>query len=104
MFYITFIVKSIIIIFLFSCCYIEKEIIEEKDYQKGITGERSFLYSKDKTNYYKLKITVAGMPSACYEYVNFRNFKVGASYKGKMQPKNVPGGVILQEVDFTIKE
>jgi hypothetical protein len=90
--------------FLRQKCYIEKEIIKESKYLEGIEGERDFLYSKDKTNYYKLKITVAGMPSACYKYVNFKNFKVGASYKGKMQPKNVPGGVILQEVDFTIKE
>lgn len=90
--------------FLRQKCYIEKEIIEEKEYIEGIESEEDFLYSKDKTNYYKLKITVAGMPRACYPYVTFRNFKVGASYKGKKQPKNVAGGVILQEVDFTIKE
>ena len=78
--------------------------IKESKYLDGIEGGQSFLYSKDLTNYYKLKITVAGMPSACYEHVTFKNFKLGASYKGKKQPKNVPGGVILQEVDFTIKE
>ena len=53
---------------------------------------------------YELKITVAGMPKTCYPYVNFRNFKIGASYKGKMLPKMVEGGVILESVDFTIKE
>ena len=53
---------------------------------------------------YELKITVAGMPKGCYPYVNFRNFKIGASYKGKKQPKIVPGGVILSDVDFTIKK
>jgi len=53
---------------------------------------------------YELKITVSGMPQACYEHVNFNNFKIGASYKGKMQPKIVPGGVVLSEVDFTIKK
>lgn len=90
--------------FLRQKCYIEKEIIKESKYIEGIESERDYLYSKDKTNYYKLKITVAGMPSSCYPYVTFRNFKLGASYKGKKQPKNVPGGVILQEVDFTIKE
>jgi hypothetical protein len=90
--------------FLRQKCYIEKEIIKESKYLDGIEGSQSFLYSKDSTNYYKLKITVAGMPSACYEHVTFKNFKLGASYKGKKQPKNVPGGVILQEVDFTIKE
>lgn len=53
---------------------------------------------------YELKITVAGMPKGCYPYVNFKNFKIGASYKGKKQPKIVPGGVILSDVDFTIKK
>lgn len=53
---------------------------------------------------YSLKITVAGMPKGCYEHVNFRNFKIGASYKGKMQPKMVKGGVVLADIDFTIKE
>lgn len=53
---------------------------------------------------YELKITVAGMPKGCYEYVNFSNFKIGATYKGKMQPKMVKGGVVLSDIDFTIKE
>lgn len=53
---------------------------------------------------YELKITVAGMPKGCYQYVNFSNFKIGATYKGKMQPKMVKGGVVLSDIDFTIKE
>ena len=53
---------------------------------------------------YELKITVAGMPKGCYQYVNFNNFKIGATYKGKMQPKNVKGGVVLKDIDFTIKK
>lgn len=53
---------------------------------------------------YNLKITVAGMPKDCYPYVNFNNFKIGASYKGKKQPKIVSGGVVLSDIDFTIKE
>lgn len=53
---------------------------------------------------YELKITVAGMPKDCYPYVTFDNFKIGASYKGKKQPKMVKGGVVLTEIDFTIKK
>lgn len=53
---------------------------------------------------YNLKITVAGMPKDCHEFVNFNNFKIGASFKGKKQPKIVPGGVVLSEIDFTIKK
>lgn len=89
--------------FLRQKCYIEQEIIKEEDYEKGIGSENKFLYSKDSDGFYKLKITVAGMPSGCYEFVNFRNFKIGATYKGKKQPKIVQGGVILRSVDFTIK-
>lgn len=53
---------------------------------------------------YEMKVTVAGMPKECYQYVTFENFKIGASYKGKKLPKQVEGGVILADVDFTIKE
>ena len=90
--------------FLRQKCYIEKEIVTEDDYLKGIKEENNYLYSKDKKGYYKLKITVAGMPTTCYPYVNFDNFNIGASYKGKKQPKIVPGGVVLSEIDFTIKK
>lgn len=53
---------------------------------------------------YSLKVTVAGMPESCREQVNFENFKIGATYTGKKQPKAVKGGVVLQHVDFTIKK
>lgn len=51
---------------------------------------------------YKLKVTVAGMPDSCHDQVNFRNFKIGAQYRGKLQPEIVPGGVVLRAIDFTI--
>lgn len=53
---------------------------------------------------FKLKVTVAGMPESCHSQVTFRNFKLGATYTGKLQPKIVKGGTILNDVDFTIKE
>jgi len=92
--------------FLRQKCYIEDHIITEEDYFKGIEKEEErFLYSKnlDKGEFYKLKITVAGMPKGCYKQVTFNNFKLGAIYEGKKQPKIVKGGVILRDVDFTIK-
>ena len=52
---------------------------------------------------YKMKVTVAGMPTDCHQYVTFNNFKIGASYQGKKQPKIVKGGVVLKHIDFTIK-
>lgn len=53
---------------------------------------------------YEMKITISGMPKECYKYVTFDNFKRGATYKGKLQPKIVEGGCVLMPVDFTIKE
>lgn len=53
---------------------------------------------------YSLKVTVAGMPDGCKDQVTFDNFKIGATYTGKKQPKTVKGGVILQNIDFTIKK
>lgn len=84
-------------------CYMENEIIEEEDYIKGMKSDMSFLYGKNKHGFYKTKITVAGMPKSCYDQVTFNNFKIGATYTGKLQPKNVTGGVVLHSVDFTIK-
>lgn len=51
-----------------------------------------------------LNITCAGMPQQCYQYVTWENFHEGASYGGKLQPKHVPGGIVLKEIDFTIKK
>ena len=85
-------------------CYIENEIIDEEDYERGKTSKTSYLYNKDDNGFYKMKITIAGMPKGCYPYVTFKNFKIGASYKGKKQPKIVRGGVVLGDIDFTIKE
>ena len=89
--------------FLRQKCYIENHIISEEEYERASKGEEKYLYTKDDKGFYKLKITVAGMPVGCYPEVTFKNFKLGASYSGKKQPKIVKGGVILKEVDFTIK-
>ncbi len=50
-----------------------------------------------------MKITCAGMPETCYKYVTWDNFQVGATYKGKLQPKHVKGGIVLKDIEFTIK-
>ena len=90
--------------FLRQKCYIENHFITEEDYNRGIQTENADLYSMDENGFYKLKVTVAGMPKQCHNQVTFRNFKIGASYTGKIQPKIVPGGVVLKDVEFTIKK
>jgi hypothetical protein len=51
-----------------------------------------------------LKITCAGMPEACHKYVTFNNFSFGNHFKGKLQQKRVKGGIVLLDIDFTLKE
>lgn len=62
--------------------------LRQKSYIEEIDGE--------------MKITCAGLPESCYKYVTWDNFKAGASYPGKLQPKHVPGGIVLKDIDFTI--
>lgn len=52
----------------------------------------------------KLHITCAGMPSRCYDNVTWDNFNPGSSFMGKLQPTHVKGGIVLKDIDFTIKK
>lgn len=51
----------------------------------------------------EIKITCAGMPKDCYPYVTIDNFEPGMSYPGKLKPTHVPGGIVLKDIDFTIR-
>lgn len=50
----------------------------------------------------KLTVHCAGMPTRCHEYVTMENFEYGASFIGKLKPKDVKGGTILEDTMFTI--
>ena len=63
--------------------------IRQKTYIEEIDGE--------------LNVTCAGMPKQCHDAVTWENFHPGAVYHGKLLPKTVPGGIILEETDFTIQ-
>ena len=51
----------------------------------------------------KLDVTIAGLPEDATINVTWRNFKPGATYKGKLIPTHVSGGIVLKPVEFTIK-
>lgn len=51
----------------------------------------------------KTHVTCAGMPDNVKSLVNYDNFTYGAKFPGKLLPTRVPGGIVLQPVDFTIK-
>lgn len=63
--------------------------VRQKTYIEEIDGE--------------LNITCAGMPSRCYKHVTWENFIAGSSFKGKLQFTHVQGGIVLKDIDFTIK-
>lgn len=52
----------------------------------------------------KLKITCAGMPESCHKFVTWDNFRMGMKFDGKLVPKKVPGGTVLVQTEFTIRE
>lgn len=91
--------------FLRQKCYMEKQIISEKAYNKALADEDTIKeqYYKEGDTYYFNKITVAGMPSGCYDKVTFENFRIGAKYPGKLLQKTVVGGIVLEDIEFTIK-
>lgn len=43
------------------------------------------------------------MPSRCYKYVTWDNFKENANYPDKLRFSHVKGGVKLVNTEFTIK-
>lgn len=50
-----------------------------------------------------LNITCAGMPERCYEYVTWDNFHTGSTYSGKLGMQHVKGGIVLNDIPFSIK-
>jgi hypothetical protein len=61
-------------------------------------------YNKENNRYEKTTVTCAGMPGNVKEKVNYDNFTYGSTFSGKLKPSHVPGGVVLEEIDFTIAE
>lgn len=64
---------------------------------------RAKTYMELYTHSDKPEVKCAGMPDKIKKEVTFENFKQGQSFKGKLIPKTVKGGVVLVETDFTIK-
>lgn len=95
--------------FLRQKAYVEENEISEEEYIKGKEKELNVYIRNNK--YYKLNVTVAGLPKYLGEkYVTFENFKSGFSLltsdntiDHKLTYKHVDGGVMLVETDFTIK-
>jgi hypothetical protein len=46
---------------------------------------------------------VAGLPERISEKLTFDDIRPGAQFHGKLIPKNVPGGIVLQDVAYELK-
>ena len=88
--------------FIRQKCYIEDEIINEEEYNSKM-AEFPYLCRKTENGYRFMKVTVAGLPAGGYKYVTWDNFRGGAKYGGKLQPKRVAGGTVLNPTTYEIK-
>lgn len=88
--------------FIRQKCYIEDEIITEEEYNTKML-EFPYLCRKTENGYRFMKVTVAGLPAGGYKYVTWDNFRGGAKYGGKLQPKRVAGGTVLNPTTYEIK-
>jgi hypothetical protein len=88
--------------FLRQKSYIEEIEITEEEYNKLKSKETPNIYKRNK-KFYHLEITCAGLPDSCYKHVTWKNFHPGTSFPGKLQMSSVKGGIILKDIDFTIK-
>lgn len=82
--------------------YLETELVDDPDFEDLEEEDQQRCYDLDGRRVID-KITVAGLPDQCYVYVNWDNFHTGTSYSGKLQQKAVVGGLILKNIDFSIK-
>lgn len=63
---------------------------------------RAKAYTEQKTDG-SYSTHIAGLPVQVAEQVTFENLHDGAVFTGKLHPKKVPGGVVLEDVGFTLK-
>lgn len=89
--------------FLRQKSYIETTIISDKKFNKMEDEEKETCFMIDDERVTN-EITCAGLPESCYSYVTWDNFHEGAVYSGKLQMKHVKGGIILKNIDFSIKQ
>ena len=83
--------------------YIEEELLTQEKYYALQEEEFSNLNYERDGKYYHLNVKCAGMNDAIKEDVTWDNFHRGYESNKKLKPKNVRGGVILEEIPFTIK-
>lgn len=88
--------------FLKAKSYVEEENSTNDKVDEMIAKGDNLYYYRDGKPYY-LNVKCAGMPESAKQHVTFDNFHTGFTTTGKLIPRNVKGGVILEDTEFTIK-
>ena len=90
--------------FLRAKSYVEEHFLTVDEYN-ALKEENKKKWKYDKLNdvYIQLHVCCAGLPHKSHEFITFDNFVDGLVVGGKLQHKRVKGGVVLKEIDFTIK-
>ena len=86
----------------FRAKYIRQKTYIQEICQKEIDGRTVNAGLHDYTKL-MLSVKCAGMPKQVKEKVTFENFQIGFRSNGKLVPKQVNGGVVLVDTEFTIK-
>lgn len=90
-----------------SKCYIEEMIVTEQAVDKYLKKHWKLgldhLVTRNGDQSRILMITCAGMPTRCYPGVTWENFVMGSEFDGRLQMEHVPGGIILNDIKYTIK-
>lgn len=74
--------------------------------QEMVFADAVFLRAKtyaEQTADGEVHTHIAGLPKTIAEKLSIEDIYVGNVFHGKLLPKRVPGGIVLQEVDFSLK-
>jgi hypothetical protein len=83
--------------------FIRQKTYVEDYYAKVDENGKKVMCSPDEATTTIFEVKCAGMPDKVKQHVTYDNFKIGFTSKGKLLPKHVKGGIVLQDSYFTIK-
>ena len=89
--------------------YIKAKYLRQKTYIQELvlkSNEKGKKVRAQHDDYETTKVSVkcSGMPDAVKKKVTFENFTIGFKSNGKLRPKHVNGGIVLEDSVFTLKE
>lgn len=85
-------------------CYAENIYVSRETLDDYLSENPGCTYQCDYDNMTLLSVTCAGMPDRSKKTVTFDDFRVGLVVNNKLVPKHVPGGIVLTETTFAVKE